>query len=56
MVSSDGGEVSSRPCGLCAGTCAVQHVHGLEKAVSSKVPTFGGDKKSLEVVRRANCD
>lgn len=45
MVSSHGGEVSSRPCGLSAGTWDVQNIHGLEKAVSSKVPTFAGDKK-----------
>ena len=57
MVSSHGREVSSRPCGICAGTWAVPHIHGLEKAVSSKAPTFAGDKKLLEVVRRrANCD
>lgn len=57
MVSSHGGEVSSRPCGLCAATWAVQDIHGLEKTVSRKVPTFAGDEKLLDVVRRrAKCD
>lgn len=57
MVSSYGKEVSSRPCVLCAGIWTVQHIHGLEKAVSSKVPTFAGNKKLVEVARRrTKCD